>query len=167
MPRPVASVIGAGETATDADCANAFRVGQLLAEAGWAVVNGGRDFGVMRHVNRGVRAAGGMAVGIVSSADRPVCPEADVVVVTEMHNARNNIVVLSGQVVIACGDGGPGTVSEIALAVKAGKPVILLGANELSQAFFGRLGGDQVTFATTAEEAVAMANAIRSRRPGD
>jgi uncharacterized protein (TIGR00725 family) len=149
--------MGPGEDATDADNANAFKLGKLLAEAGWVVLSGGRDAGVMRAVNRGAKSAGGLTIGIVPTADSRVSPDVDVVVVTEMHNARNNINVLSSHVVIACGDGGPGTVSEIALAMKAGKPVILLGANELSRAFFSRLARDKLWFATSPEEAVVEA----------
>jgi len=158
MPRPVAGVMGPGGDATDADKANAFKLGKLLAESGWVVLSGGRDAGIMREVNRGAKSVGGLTVGILPSASARVSQDVDVVIVTEMHNARNNINVLSSHVVIACGDGGPGTVSEIALAMKAGKPVILLGASELSRAFFGRLVRDKLCFVASAEEAVAAAN---------
>src|SRR5262249_47622262 len=136
MRRPIAGVMGPGEEATDADCANAFTLGQLLAEDGWVVLSGGRDAGVMREVNRGAKSVGGLTVGILPAASASVSPDVDIVIVTEMHNARNNVNVLSSDVVIACGDGGPGTVSEIALALKAGKPVILIGTSELSRNFF-------------------------------
>jgi hypothetical protein len=78
--------------------------------------------------------------------------------VTEIHNARNSINVLSSHVVIACGDRGPGTVSEVTLAMKARKPVILLGVSELSREFYSRLARENTHFATTAAEAVTSAS---------
>jgi uncharacterized protein (TIGR00725 family) len=141
----------------------AFRLGQLLAEADWVVLTGGRDAGVMREVNRGAKTVpGSLTVGILPSATASVAAGVDVAIVTEMHNARNNINVLSSHVVIAFGDGGPGTASEVALALKAGKPVILLGADELSQRFFGRLGAGKVITVATPEEAAEAARAFRS-----
>lgn len=164
MPRPIAGVMGPGEGAAPGDLANAFRLGRLLAEEGWVVLSGGRDAGVMREVNRGAKAvAGSLTVGVLPSAAAPVAPGVDVAIVTEMHNARNNINVLSSHVVIACGVGGPGTVSEVALALKAGKPVVLLGADELSRSFFQRLGSGRVIAVDSPEEAVAAA---RRFRPG-
>jgi uncharacterized protein (TIGR00725 family) len=136
MPRPIAGVVGPGEDATDADKANEFALGQLLAAAGWVVLSGGRDAGLMGEASRGAKAAGGLTVGILPGSSSRVSPHVDVAVITEMHNARNNINVLSSQVVIACGDGGPGTVSEVALAMKAGKPVILVGASDMAAEFF-------------------------------
>lgn len=161
MTKPVAGVMGPGEDATQADLDNAFQLGKLLAAAGWVVLSGGRDAGVMREVNRGAKSAGGLTIGILPSASARVAPDVDIVILTEMHNARNNINVLSSHVVIACGEGGPGTVSEIALALKAGRPVVLLGVSELSKTFFDRLGCGKVLFAASAEEAVALADRFK------
>jgi len=58
----------------------------------------------------------------------------DIPIVTDMGSARNNINVLSSDVIIACGM-GPGTASEIALAVKNGRKVILLNDMEESKVF--------------------------------
>ena len=113
--------------------------------------------GVMREVNRGAKGAGGLTVGILPSAAAQAAPDVDVVIVTEMHNARNNINVLSSRVVIACGEGGPGTVSEIALALKAGKPVILLGVGDPARAFYERLARTDLFCASTPSEAVSLA----------
>src|SRR5262245_26442491 len=133
MPRPIVGVMGAGEDATAQDLGNAYRLGRLLAEAGWTILSGGRDAGVMREVNRGAKSVpGSLTVGVLPGASSPVAADVDVAIITEMHNARNNINVLSSRVVIACGNGGPGTASEVALALKAGRPVILLGADELT-----------------------------------
>ena len=78
----------------------------------------------------------------------------DVAIVTEMGNARNNICVLSSQVIVACGLGGSGTVSEVALALKAGKEVVLLGATPVEEKFFKNLGGRLVFTVQTPEDAI-------------
>jgi hypothetical protein len=84
----------------------------------------------------------------------------DVAVITEMGNARNNVCVLSSQVIVACGLGGAGTVSEVALAFKAGKEVVLLGATPTEEKFFKHLGGRLVSSVQTPEDAI---NAILKR----
>ena len=125
---------------------------------GWVVLTGGRDAGVMRAVNEGAKAVeGSLTVGILPSASAAIARCVDIAIITEMHNARNNINVLSSRVVIAFAGGGPGTVSEIALALKAGKHVILMGADDVARAFYKRIGRARVTFVTNAEEAVQAA----------
>jgi uncharacterized protein (TIGR00725 family) len=155
--------MGPGEEATPQDLKNAYQLGRLLAEDGWTVLCGGRDAGIMREVSRGAKTvAGSLTVGILPSVSARVSEYIDIAIVTEMHNARNNINVLSSQVVIACGNGGPGTVSEVALALKAGRPVILLGADGLTQAFFQRLDGERVQVAGSSEVAVTEARKYRT-----
>ena len=68
---------------------------------------------------------------------------------------RNAINVLSSQVIVACGSGGAGTASEVALALKSGKPVILLVPDPSAAVFFRRLCG-RVLQASSPEEAVAL-----------
>jgi D-arabinose 1-dehydrogenase-like Zn-dependent alcohol dehydrogenase len=75
---------------------------------------------------------------------------------TEMGSGRNNINVLTSQVVVACGLSGSGTVSEVALAVKAGKPVILVEASAADVAFFRKLGKRLVAAAASPEDAIAL-----------
>jgi uncharacterized protein (TIGR00725 family) len=81
----------------------------------------------------------------------------DIVIVTDMGGARNNINVLSSDVVISCGTGGPGTASEIALALKAKKHVVLLNESEAGQKYFKTLGAGLIHIATTPAEAVQIA----------
>ncbi|MBI2875833.1 MAG: LOG family protein [Candidatus Tectomicrobia bacterium] len=152
----VIGVMGAGEGAIPADVAHARQLGELIAREGWVLLTGGRNVGVMKAANQGAKQVeGGLTIGILPSATSAICPEVDVAIITDLHNARNNINVLSSNVVIACGTGGPGTVSEVALALKAGKPVILLGASPATNAFFQALGGDAVLVVETPEEAIA------------
>jgi uncharacterized protein (TIGR00725 family) len=150
--------MGPGEEATAQDLVNAYDLGRLLAEDGWTVLCGGRDAGVMREVSRGAKTVpGGLTVGILPSVSSRVSAHIDVAIITEMHNARNNINVLSSHVVIACGNGGAGTVSEVALALKAGRPVILLGADALTISFLQRLAGDRIQVVNSPEEALRAA----------
>jgi uncharacterized protein (TIGR00725 family) len=161
MPRPIVGVMGPGDEATPAQEESARLLGRLLAQDGWVVLTGGRDAGVMRAVNDGAKTvAGSLTVGVLPRAADRAAPGVDIVIVTEMQNARNNINVLSSLVVIAYA-GGAGTVSEVALALKSKRPVVLVGADELSRAFFQRLGKGLVTVAETPEEAVVAARRYR------
>lgn len=116
------SVIGAGECGTELQDI-ACQVGELLAGHGHVLVCGGLG-GVMDAAARGCAAAGGTSVGILPEADRARASKSlTVSVPTDMGQARNAIVVLSGDAVIAVG-GGYGTLSEIGFGLKMGKPVI-------------------------------------------
>lgn len=159
MSRFVVGVIGAAR-ASVRDVENARVLGELLAREGWVVLSGGRDAGVMRAVNEGAkRVEGSLTVGILpgdGSDVGAVSKDVDVAVFTGMGNARNNINVLSSRVVVACGVSGAGTVSEIALALKAQPPraVVLLTDDEAAIAFFKKLGGACVHVASTPAAAV-------------
>lgn len=95
-------------------------------------------------------------VGILPSAKDRISKYVDVAIVTEMGNARHNGCVMSSHVVVACGLGGSGTVSEVALALKSGKPVILIGAIPAEVKFFRRLDRRLVAAVETPEEAVNL-----------
>jgi uncharacterized protein (TIGR00725 family) len=140
--RPVIGVMGAGEGASERDVRLAEKLGELVARAGFALLTGGRDAGVMRAASRGAkRVAGSLVIGVLPSESGPASPDLDVALFTGMGNARNAINVLSAQVVVACGAGGPGTASEAALALKLGRPLILLAPSPEAEAFFRSLGG--------------------------
>ncbi len=116
------AVVGGGE-ATPEESAAAEIVGRELARRGCVVVCGGRT-GVMEAACRGARSEGGHTIGILPGRDRSEAnPGVEFAVVTGIGEARNLAVVLTADVVIAIG-GGYGTLSEIALASKAGKPVV-------------------------------------------
>lgn len=115
-------VIGSGKC-YDNVCDIAFRVGQLLAERGVIIINGGLG-GVMEAVSRGAKSRNGFVVGIIPSKDRRNANEyCNVVIATNMGHARNMIIVHSSDVIIAIG-GGFGTISEMAIALKEGKKVV-------------------------------------------
>lgn len=101
----------------------AEEVGRRLARAGAALICGGLG-GVMEAACRGARAAGGRTIGILPGSERTEAnPFVDVAVATGMGQARNVLIVLSADALIAIG-GGFGTLSEIALALRHGKPVV-------------------------------------------
>jgi uncharacterized protein (TIGR00725 family) len=110
---------------TDEDRAHARQVGELLADAGAVVVCGGGS-GVMAAVAQGVRSRSGLVVGIRPNDSREgASPDRSVTLVTNMGEARNAIIVWSADAVIAIG-GSWGTLSEVALAMRRGVPVIVL-----------------------------------------
>ncbi|MGW0433732.1 TIGR00725 family protein [Micromonospora sp. NPDC003197] len=112
---------------TEEDKAQAYQVGELLAQQGVATICGGGT-GVMAAVAAGVRAHGGVVVGVRPNDTRDGASEdLSVTIVTNMGEARNAIIVWSADSVIAIG-GSWGTLSEVALAMRRGTiPVIALG----------------------------------------
>jgi uncharacterized protein (TIGR00725 family) len=143
--RRYVAVVGPGN-ATAAELTAAAAVGGELARAGVVLVCGGLG-GVMEAACRGARDGGGMTVGILPGDDRAAAnPFVDVAVATGLGEARNALIVRSVDAVVAVG-GGYGTLSEIALALKAGKRVVGLGSWDI----------DGVESASTAERAVAAA----------
>jgi uncharacterized protein (TIGR00725 family) len=112
--------------------ADAEEVGRLLAEAGAVVVCGGLG-GVMHAAARGCASAGGIAVGILPGEDRSAgSAHLSVAISTGLGEARNAIVVRTVDAVVAIG-GEFGTLSEIALALRMGKPVIGLSTWPLAR----------------------------------
>jgi hypothetical protein len=104
----------------------ARELGARIAERGWILLNGGRNTGVMAASAEGAKQSGGTVIGILPDrSTKRASPHVDVAIVTGLGDARNLINVLSSDVVIAC-PGGLGTLTEIALALKNRKPVVLL-----------------------------------------
>lgn len=105
----------------------AYALGRKIALEGWVLLNGGRNAGVMKASAQGAAEAGGLTVGILpGDSDKDTAPHIHIPILTGMGHARNMINILTSDVVVAC-PGGAGTLSEIALALKTGTPVILLG----------------------------------------
>jgi uncharacterized protein (TIGR00725 family) len=128
-PLPPVALVGP-RTATPAQAEAAEAVGAGLAAMGLPVLTGGRG-GAMEAACRGAARAGGVAVGLLDSADpADANPWAGVVLATGLGSARNAVIARAADVVVAVG-GGLGTLSEIAFALHAGKPVVTLcGAPE-------------------------------------
>lgn len=125
MRKTVIGVMGGGSAAA-ADAADAYELGRLIAGQGWVLLNGGRRAGIMDAAAKGAADNGGTTIGILpDDSDADLSPYIQIPVLTGMGSGRNIINVLSSQVVVAC-SGGAGTVSEIALALKHGRPVVLM-----------------------------------------
>lgn len=147
--RPVIGVMGGG--AVDAATKErAEALGAAIAEAGWTLLNGGRPEGVMAASARGARRAGGLVVGIHPGRPGDETADVDVAVFTGMGDGRNAINILSSDVVVVL-PGGAGTLSEAALASKAGRPLVLLGFDD----------GGRLPDAVRAEDVEACIGAIR------
>src|SRR6185295_7606137 len=142
MSKTLVGVMGPGAGATGEDVSIAFELGRLIALQGWVLLTGGRNDGVMDAASKGAKTAGGLTVGILpTDGTAGVSSAVDIAIVTGMGQARNNINVLSSSIVFACGV-GTGTAAEIALAIKAGRKVVLVQVDQSSIAFFKGLGGD-------------------------
>ena len=122
------SVIGGGPVdETTAEQARA--VGRLLGDRGHVVVCGGLG-GVMEAVCDGASDAGGETVGILPTANRRDANEyVDTAIATGLGHARNALVVMNGDAVVAI-DGGAGTLSELGFAGVFDRPVAGIGTHD-------------------------------------
>ncbi len=130
--RAIIGVMGSA-TCTAQAYEQARQLGRLLAEAGYVLLCGGGT-GVMEGVARGAAEAGGLTLGIMpgrNAAESPPNPYIQIPLYTGISYARNYANVLSSDVVVAVA-GGLGTLSEIALGLKCGKPVVLLDSWEFA-----------------------------------
>jgi uncharacterized protein (TIGR00725 family) len=145
---PYVAVVGPGEASPD-ELHAAEEVGAGLAAAGAVVVTGGLG-GVMEAASRGARSRRGRTVGILPGEDRDAANGwVEVAIATGLGELRNGLVVRAADALVAVG-GGHGTLSEVALALKLGRPVVGLGTWEVH-------GVDHVS---TPEEALARIAAL-------
>jgi uncharacterized protein (TIGR00725 family) len=144
--------------------APAETLGRRLAEAGAVIVCGGGP-GVMAAVCRGAQEAGGTTVGLLPGLDRQTGnPHLTVSLPTGLDQGRNLLLVRASDALVAVG-GGFGTLSEVALALRTGVPVVGLATWSLG------LGGrpvDAVPVAADAEAAarLVLEEAARARAAG-
>ena len=159
------AVSGGGEADEEA-CRLAEDVGRELARRGAVVVTGGLG-GAMAAASRGAKTAGGTTIGVLPGHDRDDAnPWVDVAVATGLGEGRNVVLVRTVDAVVAVA-GEFGTLSEIALALRAGKPVVGLVTWELVRD--GRPVEDIVvapTPADAADKAVTLATERRARPTG-
>lgn len=149
---PRIAVIGAA-TCTAEEAAVAEEVGRLLAEEGAMVLTGGRG-GIMEAACRGAQKADGLTVGILPGEDADQANQwVALPIVTGLGEARNVILMRTADAVIAIG-GEFGTLSEIAFALKFGKPVVGIGTWQATNAAGKPL---PVMPARDAQEAVRLA----------
>jgi uncharacterized protein (TIGR00725 family) len=153
-------VIGEGRCSARV-ASRAERVGAAVAEAGAVLVCGGLG-GVMAAASRGAARAGGVVVGLLPGFARTDANRwVTIPIVTGLDQARNVVLVRSCDAVIALG-GSYGTLSEIALALKLGRPVIGLGTWRLTAPERRRV---PLIHAVSPEDAVTRALRAARRAP--
>lgn len=156
MRKLIIGVMGPGNYASQDDIQQAEEIGKAIARQNWILLTGGRNAGVMDAASRGAKAEQGLTIGILPYADKKtVSPSVDIPIYTDLGNARNNINVLSSELIVVCGI-GPGTASEIALAIKAQKHVILINPDADTLAFCKRIGKNYVHSVSNSTEAIDL-----------
>lgn len=146
------AVIGGSDAPADV-CRTAETVGRRVAEAGALLLCGGRT-GVMEAACRGAKDAGGTTIGFLPGEERGTENDhVDIALPTGMGEMRNMLIVHASDVVIAVG-GEFGTLSELAFALRIGKPVIGIGTWELSK---GGEVSDAIRVVEDPAEAVRLA----------
>jgi uncharacterized protein (TIGR00725 family) len=139
-------VIGAGACSSET-ASLAYDVGRIIAQNKAILVCGGLG-GVMEHAAHGARDAGGLTIGILPGSEaNDANPYIDIKIPTGLSHARNVLVVQSSMALIAI-DGSYGTLSEIAIALTLGKPVIGLNTWDI---------GPEIIKENTADNAVKTA----------
>jgi uncharacterized protein (TIGR00725 family) len=157
MPRKtIVGIMGPGENATPEENEIAFELGKAVAKEGWVVLTGGRSFGVMDAAMKGAHEEDGLTIGIlptdsgVNSSDN-----ADIKILTGMGSSRNMINVLTSHIIVVVGMAA-GTASEVALAIKANKKVILVNQDEITIRFFKNIGTYKVMISRSVTETITM-----------
>ncbi len=161
----VAGVMGPGEGATEEDVRTAYELGALIAREGWVLLTGGRAAGVMDAASRGAKSALGIVVGILPGAGTESMSDAvDIPIITSMHEARNNINVLTSRILFFVGMNA-GTASELALALKSQRPAILVNQDPLVIRLFSTLGMQFLQTVPDAATAVQLAKDLLAGTP--
>jgi uncharacterized protein (TIGR00725 family) len=105
---------------------------------------------------RGAARGGGLSIGLLPSEDEHnVAPELTVALATGLGEARNAVLARSCHAMVVCGMNA-GTASEVALALKAGKPVVLLRPERTTEEFVRLLSAGEVNVAADAEAVLAL-----------
>ena len=118
------AIIGSADRVSSEVEQMAEELGQEIARSGAVLISGGRK-GVMEASCRGAKKENGLVVGILPKTRDQANQFVDICIVTGMGDARNVLNVNSADAVISvCG--GAGTLSEIALALKADKRVVAM-----------------------------------------
>ena len=127
-------IIGAGICSKEV-YQTAETLGRLIAERGDTLICGGLG-GVMEAAAKGAKSKGGTTIGILPGLSaEDANPFIDIPIVTGLSHARNVIIVRSSDILIAVA-GKYGTLSEIAIALKLGKPVIGICSWNISKDIF-------------------------------
>lgn len=156
MAKTIIGIMGPGENAKPEENEMAFDLGKAVAQKGWVVLTGGRSFGVMDAAMRGAHDANGLTIGILPNDNQTNSSDhADIKIMTGMGSARNMINILSSHIIVVIGMAA-GTASEVSLALKANKKVILLHQDEITIRFFKNIGTYKVQIANTVDETMKL-----------
>jgi uncharacterized protein (TIGR00725 family) len=154
-PGPWIAVVGPGRASPE-ELALAEEVGAEVAAVGAVLVCGGLG-GVMEAACRGARSRGGRTVGLLPGTDREAANGwVEIAIPTGLGEGRNALVVRAADALVAVG-GAWGTLSEIALGLKTGRPVVGLGTWELSR------GGEAVAGIVASDSPVAAVTEVLAR----
>jgi uncharacterized protein (TIGR00725 family) len=154
--RFIIGVMGPGENATPEQNELAFEMGSAIAKEGWITLTGGRAFGVMDAALHGATEEGGTTIGILPGTDDTGCsPHASIKIFTGLGAARNSINVLTSHVIVVCGMSA-GTATEVAMAIKADKRIILVNLDDETVQFFRKLGTYKIAEARGVSEAILL-----------
>jgi uncharacterized protein (TIGR00725 family) len=146
-------VVGPSDASAQ-ELVDAQALGRGVAERGHVVVCGGLG-GVMAAVARGAESAGGLVVGLLPGTDRADAnPHVTVAIPTGLGELRNGLLVRSSDVVVSVG-GSWGTLSEVALAVRTGVPVVAVNG--------WRVPGQGPTEVASADEALVVLDRLLGR----
>src|SRR6478736_4217993 len=150
----IVGVMGPGENATPDQNRVAYQLGCAIAEEGWITLTGGRGFGVMDAALRGASECDGLTIGILPTENaKGSSKHAAIKIVTGLGGARNQISIMSSHALVICGMSA-GTATEVAMALKVDKKVILLNQDEVTIAFFKKIGSYKVVETTSVEETI-------------
>ena len=127
----IIGVMGSHRDQSPAVMADARRLGEALARRGYVLLTGGGP-GVMRAACEGANKAGGLVIGVLPNDKQHPLEKypnefVDIPIFTGMYDARNVINAKTPHVLVAL-SGGAGTLSEVAIAIRSGTPVISLHA---------------------------------------
>lgn len=143
---------------------DAFILGTAVAQRGHVLLTGGGR-GVMKAASEGTYKAGGLVIAILpSEKNLPLSgypnEYVDLPIYTGMYDGRNIINAKTPFLIIAL-QGSAGTLSEIAIALKSGTPVIGLNCPHVDLPEAG-----EYYSVGTVDDAIAMMDALVSARGG-
>ncbi|MCI9365555.1 MAG: cytochrome [Clostridia bacterium] len=144
--------------AIEDDLINAYQIGKYCAENNYITLTGGLKYGIMNEALKGAKENGGLTVGIMPTDDKSEYSKyVDIPIITTMKAGRNYIETLTSDIIVACGISA-GTSSEISLAIKPKKKIILIGLDENTNNFYQNLAPNQVFIAKNYMEAIKILN---------
>ncbi|MBC7332317.1 MAG: TIGR00725 family protein [Synergistetes bacterium] len=149
-------VIGGGYNLSQEVEELAVRTGQMIAKEGWVIICGGKG-GIMEAVSKGASQENGIVIGILPGTSRSEGnPYLTYSLPTALGHFRNFLIAQASDILVAF-EGEYGTLSEIAIGLRLGKPVISLAGWELGRRGFKAEG---IYEASSPEDAISLIKKI-------